>query len=323
MTFWAERNSDSMEYQNSPRGLIVDLLTPLNSDGSIDGHGLGRLLDSIIPYVQGIFIASPQSGEGINLGTQQKVELFAKTLDVIREKVPVFFWVSGDSEKAARDNYSKLNGIVVKRKYRGKIFWVDTPLYYHSNRGLPVYYKEISSIAGRPIILHNNPEFVRGADRPLKRLNIRTSILKEISSIGEIAGMVYSGSLGRVHNYQKACRGRKNFRIYDENEGRFLNYPSMSGVVSLGANLFPGQWQKVTLSSLHISSEEKGYPNYIKQVWESGLFLRKVMEIYDVEPVSILKRILCDKGLIDFPYCTHPSGDIKEPLERLKSIIGH
>ena len=118
MTFWAERNSDSMEYQNSPRGLIVDLLTPLNSDGSIDGHGLGRLLDSIIPYVQGIFIASPQSGEGINLGTQQKVELFAKTLDVIREKVPVFFWVSGDSEKATRDNYSKLNGIVVKRKYR-------------------------------------------------------------------------------------------------------------------------------------------------------------------------------------------------------------
>ena len=44
-------------------------------------------------------------------------------------------------------------------------------------------------------------------------------------------------------------KGRSPFRIYDHSEKSFLHHPSMSGVVSVGANLSPLAWQRITLST--------------------------------------------------------------------------
>jgi len=305
----------------SPRGLIIDLVTPLRANGEIDGPGLGRLLDRVLPHVQAVFIASPTLGQGKNLSTAQREELLEKTLVVVRGRVPILVWISRDSQEKTRQALLKLEKTREKRKYSGPILWVDTPLYYHSNRGLPDYYRNLSSSVQGSYLLHNDPNLVKELARPLKRSNIRTSILKEIAKITSIEGLIFLGSLERARNYQKATRSRVDFRIYDGDESHFLQYPSLSGVVSAGANLAPRAWQRITDSSLNISGAGDAYPDQVRQIVETGEYLRKLMSLYRGAPVSLIKQVLSDLGLIEVPRNNLPGNNSEKRVRALKDLM--
>ncbi|MBW2119388.1 MAG: dihydrodipicolinate synthase family protein [Deltaproteobacteria bacterium] len=310
-----------MEALIAPRGLIVDLITPLKSDRSIDGRGLGRLLDQITPHAQAILLAGPGGGEGKNLELDQRLELVEKALVVIRGRIPILIWVTGDTEEKTRKTLLTHKNVLEKQGYQGQVFWADTPLYYHSNRGLPDHYEDLCSMVDQPFILHNDPELIKGLVRPIKRNNIRTSILKELAYLEKLAGLVFQGSLDRAHNYQKASRRRAKFRIYDADETRFLDYPSMSGVVSIGANLTPRAWQRITSSSLKLTGDQKDYPDSLKQVWESGGYLRNLIDIYYKIPAAIVKGVLSDMGIIETPTCAFPAENPEEPKRRVKELM--
>jgi dihydrodipicolinate synthase/N-acetylneuraminate lyase len=310
-----------MADSSSPKGLIIDLITPLKPGGEIDGRGLGRLLDRVLPFVQAVYLASPISGEGRNLEAAQREELLEKTLVVIRKRIPVFIWISQDTEAETKSTLFLLAKGIEKRKYTGRVFWVDTPLYYHSNRGLPLHYHNLSIETKGAYVLHNDPALIRGLSRPLKRNNIRTSILKHLTEISSIDGLIFSGSLERVRNYQKAVRARKNFRIYDGDESRFLRYPSLSGLVSVGANLAPKAWQKITTSSLNQSDDRKAYPDFLQQIWETGRYLQSLIENYLPASVPLIKRVLADAGIIESPTCTFEAGDVTAKVDALKKLM--
>ena len=208
------------------------------------------------------------------------------------------------------------------RKYTGPVFWVDAPLFYHSNRGLPFHYKNISSMVKEPFILHNDPELIQALAGPLKRTNIRTSILKELARIDRIQGLIFLGSLDRSQNYQKAVRSRSGFRIYDGGETRFLKHPSLSGLVSTGANLAPVAWQKITESSLGLKDDRNGYPDQMQQIWETGSYLGEMKDLYEGFAVPLIKQILCDMGIIDSPTSTYEiKEDTGEKIGRLKELM--
>ncbi|MBW1805726.1 MAG: dihydrodipicolinate synthase family protein [Deltaproteobacteria bacterium] len=294
-----------MERLRPPRGLIVDLITPLTSGGDIDGRGLGRLLDRLLPHVQALLLASPYAGEGLNLAPGQRAELLDKALVVVRGSVPVLVWISGDTEERTAENLRLLRKTKEARRYTGPIIWVDTPLLYHSNRGLSPLYERLVSEAGEPFVLHNDPEMIDPLKRAFKRRNIRTSILKELVLTEEgIQGLIFSGSLDRAQNYQKALRSRTGFNIYDGDESNFLVHPSLSGVISKGANLAPRAWQKITASSLRQDDHQDDYPDSLKQIWELGGYLNGLKTIYDESTVLILKLALSDMGVIESPAST-------------------
>lgn len=310
-----------MADQTAPRGLIADLVTPLKSDGTIDGRGLGRLLDRAIPCVEAVFLASPHTGEGETLTPGQRSELVEKAIVVIRGRIPLMIWVTRETEEKTLDTILTLRKGLERQRYAGQVFWVDTPLYYHSNRGLPAYYQDLGSMVEDPIILHNDPEFIRGLARPLKRINIRTGILKELVLLKDIVGLIFSGALARADNYNRACRGQGRFRIYDGDETQFLEHPSMSGVVSVGANLAPRAWQKITRSSLQLTDDQKNYPDHLRQVWELGQYLRDLKDTYQQMPATIVKEVLSDMDIIETPLCTFPGKDVKESKGRLKELM--
>jgi len=79
-----------MAVLSSPRGLIVDLITPLKKSGDIDGLGLSRHLDGVLPYAQALLLASPHIGEGKGLGAEQREELLDKTLGPVQKKLTFF-----------------------------------------------------------------------------------------------------------------------------------------------------------------------------------------------------------------------------------------
>lgn len=311
-----------MQVLTAPRGLIVDIITPFTKGGAIDGPGLRKLLNRVSPHAQAVFLASPHTGEGKNLHTEQRVELLEQAIPAMAQNpIPILIWVAQDDEAESRRTTITLKEVIEKRGYMGDIFWVDTPLYYHSNRGLPGLYKALCSVVGKPYILHNDPEFINGLTRPLKRNNIRTAVLKELVSLEGITGLIFSGSLDRVHNYHKACRSRPHFKIYDGEESHFLDHPSTSGVVSVGANLAPKAWEKIIQSSLDLSAHKKNYPDHLQQIWELGDYLRDMRDIYLQAPAPILKEILSDMGIIETPACTFKVEDTKEPKSRLKELM--
>ena len=311
-----------MEVLRSPRGLIIDLITPLKRGGEIDGRGLGKQIDRVLPHVHALLLASPYMGEGNHLKPTQREELLEKAIVVVRGRVPILVWISQNTEDETRETLALLKKRLEIRNYKGPVFWVDTPLYYHSNRGLPQYYRNLSATVEDSFILHNDPELIKPQAKPLKRNNIRTGILKDLAQIDNIRGLIFFGSLDRANNYQKAVRSRSDFRIYDGDESHFLSHPSVSGVISRGANLAPKAWHKITTSSLNWSGDQKDYPDYLKQIWEVGGYLSNLKDIYDNFSVPLIKLILSDMGVIESPTGTFGTENMEERIKRLKELMG-
>jgi dihydrodipicolinate synthase/N-acetylneuraminate lyase len=299
-----------MAAQSSPRGLIVDLVTPLKQNGAIDGRSLGRQLDRVLPQVQAVLIAGPGMGEGASLTAGQREELLEKTLVVVRGRVPVLVWITQDTEQKTMETLELLSKRLKKRKCKDQVCWLDTPLYYHSNRGLVSYYRNLTTSTQEPWLLHNDPGLIDRLARSFKRNNIRTAILKEILEIEDIHGLLYLGSLDRVANYQKATGPRPDFRIYDGDELRFLTHPSLSGVVSAGANLSPKAWSKITEASLGLSDTRGDYPDRLQQIWKTGQFLRRLLDLYSSQAVQVIKQVLSESGIIESPTCFVEARDV-------------
>jgi dihydrodipicolinate synthase/N-acetylneuraminate lyase len=304
-----------------PRGLIIDLITPLGENGAIDGRGLGRHLDRVLPCVQGVFLASPYAGEGRKLDFQAREELFDKSLAIIRGRVRLWVWISGETGDGTEKMLRLLEKRLAVKNYAGPVFWVDTPLFYHSNRGLFSHYGNLTSLSRFPFILHNDPGLIKGLARPLKRNNLRTSILKKLAEIDSIQGLIFLGPLERVRNYHNAVRQRPDFRMYDGDEACFLAYPSRSGIVSTGANLAPKTWQKVTQSSLNLIEGKEEYPDSQHQLWEAGEYLRTLRDIYHTHPGLLIRRVLADMGVIGISGSDSAKGDLRHEIGELKNLM--
>ena len=302
-----------------PRGLIVDLVTPLKQNGDIDGRSLGRQLDRVLPHVQAVLIAGPSMGEGGNLTAGQREELMEKTLVLVRGQVPVLVWITQDTEQKTGKTLGLLSKRLKIRKYKGQVCWLDTPLYYHSNRGLVSYYRNLTTLSREPWLLHNDPGLIDQLARPFKRNNIRTATLKKIVGIEEIQGLLYLGSLDRAGNYQKATRARPDFKIYDGDELRFLTHPSLSGVVSAGANLSPKAWSKITGASLGSVTTGRIIRIGCNKSGKPADHLQALLDLYSSQAVQVIKQVLLEAGIIESPTCFVQTGEMGE---KVKSIIG-
>jgi len=306
----------------SPRGLIIDLITPIRDDGSIDRSGLHRHLDRVIPYVSGILLCGPDAGDGESLGQAQRADMLDAVMERGAQDIPLMVWITGPTQDETTGMLQVLESKAGQRSYGGPLFWVDTPLLYHSNRGLSRHYQDLLSFSSRPILLFNDPERVRQSARPLKRTSIRTAVLKEIAHLEGICGLIFRGTMDRARNYQKAVRFRGLFRLYDGDEALFLDHPSRHGVLSAGANLAPRDWERVAVSSMDTTSEQKSYPGHLRQVWESGHVLHALHAAYGDRPAYRIQAALARLGLLDSsaPVEEISSGD-EEAVDRLCALM--
>jgi len=310
-----------MEAKRSPKGLIVDLITPLNDKAGIDSEGLDSLLKKVLPYADAVLLAGPQMGEGRGLGVDLKIDLLEKATTLIQGKAPIFFWISEDSVEGTKKALALLEDLLDSCDYKGMIFWLDSPLFYHSNRGLYDHYQDLASNTRHPFVLYNDPGLIELLESPLKRSNIRTNILKDLSKIAEIKALILRGSLTRANNYQKALNSRPDFRVYDGDETRFLEHPSLSGVLSVGANIAPGIWSEVTRASLGMLKEDREKGDYLNKIWEMARLLKDLMQIYNRNPVWIIKKTLFDLKIIGSHACTRVTEPLKEEDNLLAEFI--
>ena len=313
-----------MEAFAAPKGLIAELITPFESDGTIDIPGFKRLVARVSPHVQGVFLASPRVGEGAMLSLDQRLLLLEETILHLKDlPVFIFFWITGVHEEQTIETASAVQKRFKIKGSSRNLHLVDTPLLYHSNRGLVGYYKRLFSIMDKPVILHNDPVIIASLKKSLKRNNIRTAILKELCELPGISGLIFSGSLERGHHYQSACRKNSSFRIYDGDEIRFLDYPSTSGAISIGANLAPKAWGKITRSSLQQMDQKNNYPDHLQQIWGIGDCLRTISNACRQFPVDVVKKILGEQGVIRTSAAIPGNEVVEQSCIQIRECIGN
>ena len=280
-----------------PEGLIIEPVTPLTAAGDLDAESLSRLVDRVSAVADGLLVGGPEAGEGLALPKEVRLELLAQSLTEVKGRLPVFFGITGSSQEETRELALAVPQVVNRQGYQGPVFLADLPLWYHSNRGLPQFYKGLLQEAGLPLILLNLPEVMHQRAFLFKHRNIRTQVLKKLATLPTIIGLIYQGEMRRFLNYHLAAVARPAFAFYEADECRFLTRPGAWGVVSPGAQLYPEAWQRITRACLHPEEvgEDMASRHYL---WEESTRLVNLAGLYRPAPAPLLKAALTAQGIL-------------------------
>lgn len=282
-----------------PEGLLIELVTPLTPVGVLDRASLARLVEHVSPWAAALVAGTPGLGEALELPPLVRQELFTALLESKPPTLPLFFGVTGGSLDETLALAQQLERLLAPEAARD-IFWLDLPLWWHSNRGLPQAYAQLSASLARPLVLLNQPHLIRGLAKPLKHLNIRTAVLKKLTNLAGVAGLVYHGELRRFLHYYAAAAARPDFMLYEGDERRFLTRPGARGVVSAGGQLLPQVWHQVAQACL-FPSQGNGQGEAAAALLAMSRQLLALHDCYHLQPASLLKQGLHQLGILAHP----------------------
>jgi dihydrodipicolinate synthase/N-acetylneuraminate lyase len=279
-------------------GLICPLVTPLKTGDVVDEGALDRLIEHVGTGADALIVNDVFWGEGLALSTDSRLDVASAVLEIVQGRWPVYITITSESRKATGELLARTEHFIERSDYRGGVCWVDYPIYYHSNRGLPQWFETMAQESGICFVLGNHAGLMETRKRPVEHKNIRTAVFKKIAHVDQVQGMVFSGSLKRSMNYRKAVRHREDFKIYDSDEKAFLERPSADGVVAGGANLLPEAWRGITRSSLNRYDVQQQYPDHTTQILEAAGMLMAFHTLYSQNPAAMMKRMLHVAGVL-------------------------
>ena len=268
-----------------PRGLLCPLVTPLKTGDILDVAALDRLVRFVGAGADGLVLGDLFCGEGLELSGDTRAQMVEATLEFSEGRWPVFVTITSDTEEETVALFEQIKLSVEGSSYSDQLVWVDYPIYYHGNRGLPQFYEVLSRDTAVPFTLANDRRLVEGRKSNIKHKNIRTSVLKKLAGMDCIQGLIFTGSLKRAMNYQKAVRHSSGFKFYDGNEAAFIRQPSSDGVLAAGSNLLPQAWQNITRSCLNQFDVERQYADHLSHMWETGVMVKAFYDLYGGQPV--------------------------------------
>jgi dihydrodipicolinate synthase/N-acetylneuraminate lyase len=141
------------------------------------------------------------------------------------------------------------------------------------------------------------PQVVRRRAPLFKHLNIRTHVFKKLALLPGIVGLIYQGEMRRFLNYHYAAANRLGFAFYEADETNFLTRPGAWGVLSAGAQLLPGAWQRVTRACLHpeeaADDQERRF-----ELWNLSQRLLEIARLCHHRTTALLKTALAAQGVL-------------------------
>ncbi|MEN9701321.1 MAG: hypothetical protein RIR55_636 [Bacteroidota bacterium] len=134
------------------KGTGVALVTPFKKDKSIDFAALDNLIDIQIAGGLDYIVTLGTTGESVVLSTEEKVEVFNRTVAKVNGRVPVVIGIGGNNTAEVIKSFSKFDLTKVEA-----ILSV-TPYYNKpSQEGLYQHYIALADAAPKPILLYNVP----------------------------------------------------------------------------------------------------------------------------------------------------------------------
>ncbi|MFH1136455.1 MAG: dihydrodipicolinate synthase family protein [Pseudomonadota bacterium] len=285
-----------------PRGLMAELVTPLDREGRADAPVLAGLFQRLKKYCQGFLVGGFRVGEGLWLSPDERLGLLAAAMEYCRDGPVVFFEIACRAAEETEDLLNRAEKLIHGEAFaKATVFFHLTPLVYHGNRDLPTHFKALCRLSRRPFVLGNNPGLVGTLRSRLRHRNIQAAVLEKMAGEDHLVGLAADGDLSLSLAYQRALGERPGFRFYDGCETAFLDRPSSSGLISSGVQVLPRPWSSIVEASLGPFNHNTLQADFLGEIWESGRRVRGLGASVRPNPPALVKAALARLGVIPNP----------------------
>jgi len=229
------------------RGTGVAIVTPFQSNFSVDFNALGKIIDFLIDGGVEYIVTMGTTGETPTLSKEEKKDIIQFTYEKVAGRVPVVVGVGGN-------NTAELEKELGWFPLDKAVAVLSASPYYSkpSQEGLFQHYKVLAAASPKPILLYNVP------GRTGRNLSAATTIrlAREVKNIGGI-----KEASGDMAQCMEILRDRpEHFLVVSGDDALALPQIAcgMDGVISVAANSFPKAFtEMVRLSLRHQFKEAK------------------------------------------------------------------
>ena len=229
------------------QGSMVAIVTPMNSDGSLDIKSFKSLLDFHIEKKTNGVVVVGTTGEAPTIDFDEHTFLIQEAVNHINGKIPVIAGSGANSTKEAIFLTKK------SKELGADACLLITPYYNKPNqRGMFEHFKAINDSVDIPQILYNVP-CRTGVD-------IDNKTVKDLSELKNIIGIKdATGEMDRLDELKNKVS--KEFLFLSGDDTTFLDYMKHggTGVISVTANIRPDLMNDVCdkmLDQKHEDAEE-------------------------------------------------------------------
>ena len=222
------------------RGLGVALVTPFRPNGGIDYAGLEKLLDHQITGGVDYVVSMGTTGESVTLNKDEKNQLLATTIELVRNRVPIVLGVGGNSTAEVVDTLKSF-------EMDGVDAILSVSPYYNkpTQEGIYQHYKAIAQASLRPIILYNVPG--RTGSNMTAETTLR--LARDFSNIiGIKEASANLDQMGLILKHRP-----KDFMLISGDDALTLPIIAMGGegVISVVGNALPNEFSRLVHAALN------------------------------------------------------------------------
>lgn len=283
------------------KGAATALITPMNSDGSVNFDRLASLTDEQIKSGIDALVICGTTGEKSTLGYEEHVKVIEAAAKAIGGRVPL---IAGTG---SNDTIYSVGLCADAEKAGADAFLMVTPYYNKTSQsGLVAHYNYIADRVNKPIILYNVPSRTGVAIKP--------ETYKEIAKHPNIvATKEANGDLSSVLKTRYLCGDELD--IYSGNDDQTVPIMSLGGigVISVMSNFLPEIMHRICAEFFAGNTDEAAR----LQIKYSGLMSALFSDVNPV-PVKTAMNLI---GLNAGP-CRLPLYNMEKPaLELLKQKL--
>lgn len=226
------------------KGVYTALITPFNTDGSVDVEALKDLVEFQISEGISGLVPVGTTGESPTVSHEENVKVVQIVVEQAKKRVPV---IAGTGSNCT----SEAIAMTVRAKEIGADATLQVAPYYNkpSQEGLYRHFTSIADAGGLPVIVYNIP------GRTGKNIENDT-MLRLAAHPGIVAVKEASADMGQVMDL---CRRKpKEFSVLsgDDNLGLPLIALGGTGIVSVASNAIPRQVEKLVRLCLENKYDE-------------------------------------------------------------------
>lgn len=283
------------------KGAATALITPMNSDGSVNFDRLASLTDEQIKSGIDALVICGTTGEKSTLGYEEHVKVIEVAAKANGGRVPL---IAGTG---SNDTVYSVGLCADAEKAGADAFLMVTPYYNKTSQtGLVAHYNYIADRVNKPIILYNVPSRTGVAIKP--------ETYKEIAKHPNIvATKEANGDLSSVLKTRYLCGDELD--IYSGNDDQTVPIMSLGGigVISVISNFLPEIMHRICAEFFAGNTDEAAR----LQIKYSGLMSALFSDVNPV-PVKTAMNLI---GLNAGP-CRLPLYNMEKPaLELLKQKL--
>lgn len=133
-------------------GTGVAMVTPFNTDGSVDYDGLKNLINHLIEGGVEYLVSLGTTGETAVLSNSEKKEIWRFTAEVVSGRVPLVAGIGGNNTSEVVEQFKNFDTTGY-----GAILSVSPAYNKPIQEGIYQHYKALASVSKLPLIIYNVP----------------------------------------------------------------------------------------------------------------------------------------------------------------------